>query len=380
MILSPAVRTLKVLIATTHLDKGGIAFYTVNLARGLRPYGVGTAVLSSGGELGATLEREGIPSMELPIRTKSEFGPKMWMSLPAAARYARREGFDLVHAQTRVTQIMAEGIYRLTGIPYVTTCHGFFKHRRLSRRMIPGWGKKVIAISESVKRHLLSDMLVPEDRVELVYNGIDTSAYSGHADDKRREILVESGLKYNSTVIGSVGRFSSAKGLKYLLEAFGMVASKNSNVSLLLVGQGPEEDELLKIADSLHCPGRIGLARGTRPLNEYLSAIDIFCMPSITEGFGLAAVEAMASGKPCVVSRVGGLTEIVVDGESGITVPPGSAREIAEAVESLLKDEDLLKRLSSGARLRASEFSLEKCVEGTLRVYRSALSGIKKKV
>lgn len=365
---------MKVLLATTHLDKGGIAFYTVNLARYLKLLGVDVSVLSAGGELEYVLDKEGISHIELAIKTKSELGMKVWRALPAAVRYVRKENFDIIHAQTRVTQVMAEAMRKITGTPYVTTCHGFFKHRRLSRRVLPCWGEKVIAISESVRSHLVSDMKVENKKAVLVYNGIDLKSYENLSGENRLEILKELGISEDSAVVGTVGRFSSVKGLKYLIEAFDMTSAKRKDISLLLIGQGPEEESLKHRASQSASCGRIFFSTGIRPLREYLSVMDIFCMPSLGEGFGLAAVEAMASGKPCIVSKVGGLTEIITDGENGIVVPPAEPAALERAILRVLGDKVLADKLSFQAKKRALDFSLERCGAGTLKVYQDVLA------
>jgi glycosyltransferase involved in cell wall biosynthesis len=288
-------------------------------------------------------------------------------------RTVKEQAFDLVHSHTRVTQVMSEAVFRLTGTPYVTTCHGFFKHRRLSRRFLPCWGEKVIAISESVKDHLVRDMKVPEEKVEMVYNGIDLDRYGNVTEEVRGNVLGEIGIDEGNVVVGTVGRFSSVKGFKYLVEAFDKAAAGIKNISLLVVGQGPEESDLLKRAAKSRFSGRMFFISGKRPLAEYLAAMDIFCMPSLNEGFGLAVAEAMASGKPCIVSDVGGLTEIVTDGKNGLVVKPASGEELARAIVRLHGDPDLMRNLSREAVIRSRDFSLEKSVAGTIRVYESVL-------
>jgi glycosyltransferase involved in cell wall biosynthesis len=366
---------MKILIAATHLNKGGIAFYSVNLARQLKLFGAVPVVLSSGGDLTEALDRERIMHVEMPIRTKAEFGFKMWRALPEVARMATSGGFDIIHSQTRVTQVMSEFVSRMSGIPYVTTCHGFFKHRRLSRRLMPCWGEKVIAISKSVRDHLLRDMRLPEQKVELVYNGIDLDQFEFPPEDARSEVLREAGIREDTLVIGAVGRLSGVKGFRYLVEAFDIAASEIKNISLLVVGQGPDEADLLKQASQSASSDRMFFIPGSRPLADYLAAIDIFCMPSLHEGFGLAVVEAMASGKACIVSGVGGLTEIVTSGEDGMVVAPASGEELGKMIMKLAGDPALMFRLSDAARKRALDFSLEKSVKATMNVYESVLSG-----
>lgn len=365
---------MKVLIALTHLNKGGIAFYTVNLARHLKRSGIDTVVLSSGGDLEDILHKNGIPHIKAAIKTKSEFGFKVWRALPGIISRTREGGFDLIHAQTRVTQVASEVVSRVLGVPYVTTCHGFFNHRKLSRKILPCWGDNVIAISKSVRDHLIFDMKVPEEKVKLVYNGIDLDLYKGAFKEKKNEILKETGIEEGSTIIGSVGRFSSVKGFKYLIEAFDKASGKMGNISLLVVGQGPEETELLKQVSRVSSSKRIFFSQGKKPLGEYLSAMDIFCMPSLSEGFGLAVVEAMASGKPCIASSVGGITEIITNEKDGLLVAPASSDEIGKAITRLLRDPELMERLSLAAKKRAGDFSLKKNAEETVKVYESVLA------
>ena len=138
---------MKVLLITTHLNIGGISVYTINLARHLKKQGIDVTVLSGGGTMEYKLDRENIPHITLDIKTKAEFGIKMWKALPVVAKLVRNAKFDLIHAQTRVAHVLGRLTELKTGVPLVTTCHGFYQYRRLGRRLFPCWGRKVIAIS-----------------------------------------------------------------------------------------------------------------------------------------------------------------------------------------------------------------------------------------
>lgn len=365
---------MKVLLLATHLNKGGIAFYTVNLAVHIKRRGVDVSVLSSGGELQDLLRGAGIPHITADIMTKAEFGWKVLKTLPEAARVVKEGRFDLMHAQTRVTQVISSIVSRNTAVPYVTTCHGFFKHSRLSRKVFPCWGVKTIAISESVAKHLRNDMGVADEKIEMVYNGIDLKPYGPGYVRRDEALAADLGIGGQDEVIGSIGRFSSVKGLKYLVEAFGEVAARRPRAKLLLVGEGPEKEDLIDRIDRAGISDRTVVIAGGDRAARYFPVIDIFCMPSVNEGLGLAMIEAMAAGKPCIASAVGGLEELVTDGKDGLLIPPASSAELAGAILRLMDDAALRERLSANAAEKAKCFSIEDSAARTLEVYNKALS------
>lgn len=364
---------MKILLLTTHLNKGGIAFYAMNLAKYGRKAGLDISVLSSGGDLEPLLKEEGVPHIGLDIKTKFEFGPKVLRAIPRTAGIVRQGAFDIMHAQTRVTQVIAASVSRLTGTPYITTCHGFFRHERLFRRLLPCWGCKTIAISESVEKHLISDMGVFRDNIEMVYNGIDLQKYITSDVHKAGSLADELGIGPDDIVIGSIGRFSPVKGLGYLIEAFGRISGKRPDIKLLLAGEGPEKEKLVSGALRAGISGRVIVTPCLHDPVKYLGVMDIFCMPSVKEGLGLSMIEAMASGKACIASDVGGLSELISHGKDGILVPPASSRELAEAMIRLVEDRGLRDGLSFNARRKASGFSIEDSVNRTISVYKKAL-------
>lgn len=365
---------MKVLLLTTHLNMGGIGIYTVNLARYLKKEGVDVCIATSGGDLLPRLASSDIPIKRVDIKTKAEFGLKMWKSLPQLVKLIREEKIDIVHAQTRVAQVAASILRMLTEVKVVTTCHGFFKHTRLSRKIFPCWGDKAIAISKSVKDHLVADLGVSSDKVDLVYNGIELEKYVSFYPEKDEDLLKSLSLASSSYIIGTVGRLSPVKGYRFLITAMRKIADSKAGVKLLMVGDGPEKEALLKQIDSLGLQENVVITSGNAPLEKYMSLIDIFCMPSVHEGLGLSLMEAMASGRACVASDIGGLSELIVNDFDGVLVKSEDPKAIGEAVLSLLNDDEKRKQFSWNARVKASkEFSIEKSVKETIKVYESVL-------
>ena len=137
---------MKILFLTTHVNTGGITSYILTLGEALVKAGHQVWVVSSGGDGESRLTDAGIRLVTMNIRTKSEAHPKLLFSLPALKKLIRQEGIDIIHAQTRVTQVLGAWGRRLTGVKMVTTAHGFFKPRWF-RKTFPCWGDAVIAIS-----------------------------------------------------------------------------------------------------------------------------------------------------------------------------------------------------------------------------------------
>ena len=364
---------MKILLLTTHLNLGGIGIYTLNLAKYLKKSGLDVVVVSSGGNLEERFVSEGITLIKLNIKTKAEFGFKMWLALPALKKIVADYKIELIHAQTRVAQVMAHFLKRSTGVPYVTTCHGFFNYLKLGRKMLPAWGDRSIAISKSVQEHLIEDLGVPEENTELVYNGIEIDRYLEVDSSKKKFIADAFGLDINKIIVGSVGRLSSVKGYKHLIEAFSQVIVK-SDAQLLLVGDGPEKKALLKQIASLGLRDRVFLDPGGSSMDGYLSLIDIFCLPSLHEGLGLSLMEAMAAGRACVASDVGGLPELIESGRDGILVPSEDPIALRDAIISLIGNPELREYYSSMAREKAiRNFSMEESAAKTIAVYRSVV-------
>jgi glycosyltransferase involved in cell wall biosynthesis len=172
-----------------------------------------------------------------------------------------------------------------------------------------------------------------------------------------REFRPRPGPERSEVVVGAVARLSKEKGLHYLLQAFALVAGRYPQARLLLAGDGPERQRLERLAS------RLGLGERARFLGEVpheqvpevLQEIDIFAMPSTYEGFGVAALEAEAMEVPVVASRVYGIPDVVLDGETGLLVPPRDRQALAAALERLAADGDLRRRLGQAGRAFVAE-------------------------
>jgi len=201
--------------------------------------------------------------------------------------------------------------------------------------------------------------------VTVVPYGVDLREFRPRHREERPEV-----------VVGAVARLSKEKGLHYLLEAFAAVAGHHPQARLVLAGEGPERKRLERLAARLSLGERVRFL-GEVPheqVPEVLQGLDVFAMPSTYEGFGVAALEAEAMEVPAVASRIHGIPDVVVDGETGLLVPPRDRQALAAAMERLVTDGDLRRRLGQAGRaLVAEHYSWEENTAQMEALYEAAL-------
>jgi glycosyltransferase involved in cell wall biosynthesis len=363
---------LKVLQVTTHFNVGGISGYILSLSGALEAKGVEVIVASSGGDLESGLAKCHIPHRRLGIRTKFEFGPKAILSGFKIAGIVRDEKIDIIHAHTRVSQVAASLASMITGVPYVTTCHGYFKKR--ARGLLDTWGLRVIAISDAVRKHLKDDLGVAESRIALIYSGVDEDRFLPRLSrDEIDTVKRSAGLK-EGPVIGTIGRLSPVKGQKFLIMAMKDIVADRPDAQALVIGNGPEEAALRTLAGSLGVDGSVKFIESCTDTHKYLSIMDLFIFPSIKEGLGIALLEAMASGRACIASRTGGIEDIITDGVNGLLVDVGDSSGIGRAAVHLLKDDALRKKLGEEAHaLVKSKFTLDSMADKISKLYKETV-------
>lgn len=364
---------MRVLHLTTHLNIGGISNYILSLSKALKRRGVKSLVASGGGELEGEFKKYGIETKSLNIKTKSEFSPKVLASIFKVSKMIKDYDVDIVHAHTRVSQVSGFFASRMTRVPYVTTCHGFFK-RRLGRRLFDFWGDKVIAISQPVRDSLIRDFNIEANRIAVVYNGVDPEKFSkDYPDDYKSELKRRLGIK-NGLVVGTIGRLSPVKGHRFFIEAIKDAVSKTKDIQGIIIGDGPEEDTLKRLVKDLKIENNLRFMSSVTDTNEYLSIMDIFVFPSIKEGLGLSLLEAMAKGLPCIASNVGGISDVVTNDKTGILFNVGNVKSLSDSIIRLSGDSELRRRLGQAGRgVVKDKFSLDIMADKVLGLYNKVL-------
>ncbi len=366
---------MKVLLLTTHLEMGGIPIYIVELARGLKQRGHVPIVVSAGGGLERRLTQEGIAHYRVPCRTSSELNPKLWVRVfPQLLKLIRREHPDLLHAHTRVTQVLAWACHTVTRIPFVTTCHGLYRFR-IGRRFFRCWGRWVMAISGATMERLVRQYkLAPPHQVILVRNGVDVDRFLQPVGDGEVAFFKQANGLNGDPLIGAIARLSPIKGLDLLLKAVPPLLNDFPRLQVLLVGDGPAKGQLVRLAYELGIADRVVISHPVEDTRVPLAVIQLFVAPAGREGFGLAIVEAMAAGVPVVATDSGGPAEILDGGKCGLLIPTGDPQAIEKGLRVLLQDPVRRGRMIEQARERArSQFDMRRVVREVETVYAQAV-------
>ena len=294
-------------------------------------------------------------------------------------RMVADERFDLMHAHSPVAAAAARMALGSEGPPIVYTEHNVWEryHRATywTNMLTFSRNRHVFAVSDHVRDSIrypkgLGYLTVPP--VETLYHGIDRNSIANWAarDGVREELHIAP----DAPVIGTVANFKSHKRLDQLLRVFALVRRGIPDVRLVLVGQGPLEGELRYLARTLGLGDRVVFTGFREDAPRVCSTFDVFALSSEHEGLSIALIEALALGKPAVVTDVGGLSEVIQDGRQGYIVPVGYPSEFAYRIVQLLQDPELRSRMGAEGRTRAQVFDIRNSVRRMEQVYQEILA------
>ena len=371
---------MNVLHLTTHVDIGGITSYISTLARAMGKSNHRISVVSSGGNAWSRLARSGVQCYDFPIRTKNEFNPKLLWSFPQIVSLAKEERYDILHAHTRVTQVMAYFVSKLTGIPSVSTAHGFYKPS-LGRRLFPAWGERVVAISPLVAGALQNEHHIQPEKIRIIHNAIDIEVFTRRLGQQDRDWLRQRyGIPKEAFVVGSVSRLVRDKGHEYLIEAMRRLAGERPNLFLLIVGDGRERAALTKLSSEA-LGDRVKMIAGVQDTTAVLKMMDVFAHPATwREGFGLSIAEAMIAKIPVIATDIPAINTLLKDGENGRVVAPKDAAALASAINDLAADPIRARQLGQkGHDMATSICQPERMAREMEGFYQEVLDGWKKK-
>jgi len=280
-------------------------------------------------------------------------------------RLIRRENISLIHAHEFSAIVYGWIVARITGIPFVGTIHGKNYYwekarRRLAYRMVSRAGR-LVAVSEDLKQFVVEKVGIPASRILMIYNGVkpDILVSDAEVDSCRAEL----GLQAGDRVIGSVGSLYQVKGHRYLLDAMPAVLSRHPNTVLLLVGRGELEVSLKEQAKRLGIDRQVRFLGMRQDVPRLLAAMEVFVLPSLSEGLSMAVLEAMASGKPVVATRVGGNPELLDYGKAGLLVRSEDAQDLAANLTKILDDGEMIRAMGRAGEDRVlRNFTMDRMV------------------
>ncbi len=284
----------------------------------------------------------------------------------------KREGYDVVHFHTSRAHSMAPFARGFARALVVTRRMDNRPNRVFAPYLYNRAVDAVVAISGGVADSLAAAG-VDRERVTVVQSGVDCERFRPPTPQERAHARAALGISDDEIVISAVGALEQRKGHRYLIKAMEGLAA-TGKFKCFIAGQGLIGDVLQREIAVIRCTKRIKLLGGVDEAREILWASDIFAMPSLKEGLGVAALEAMASGLPMIASDVGGLREVVDDDHTGILVPPANPEKIAAAIRRLAESAGLRAEMGAAARVRVMEnYSMEKMAVRTLALYRACV-------
>lgn len=288
----------------------------------------------------------------------------------------RRRRYDVVHTHAPVPAVAAR-LLGVGGPAVVHTEHNMWDRYRLPTRLANSLTYRrngaVVAVSDVVADSIRPRPPVPRARIRTIHHGTVLGSVRSYDDSERLERRRRNGLPVDRFLIGNVGNFTAKKDHRNLIEAMARPGHVEA-AHLVLIGLGPLEATLRAAADDLGIADRVTFLGSRSDVFELLPLLDLFCLSSEFEGFPIALVEAMASGLPCVATAVGGIPEIIVDGDSGLLVPSRDAAALADAIGRAMDDPDLRAALGDEAKKTAEGLDLRNAVDELQSIYRQLRS------
>lgn len=240
-------------------------------------------------------------------------------------------------------------------------------------RLFNPFTSMTITCSHWVEQFVHQVRKIQDEKITVIHNYVDLDRFdpTAYAMAESREAL---GLNLECSVIGTVSRLSEFKGIEYLLQAVSILLCDRMDVNLVIVGDGPKRNDLMKYAIELDIDKRVIFTGYRQDIPSLIKAFDVFVLPSLFETFGMSILEAMAMKKNIIATDVGGISELVIDGWNGLLVAPKDALSMAQSVRQLIDSRELAQKLSINARKTAEgEFSLINMVSSVERVYQDLL-------
>jgi glycogen synthase len=374
------------------LIEGGLARHVRKLSEALVELGTEVHVLTRGGEESPAEEVAGgvhVHRVIEPTRPTDLGEFVAWVErmnadmLAAGVELGDRYDFDLVHGHDWLVAMACDHLARRFSTPLLTTIHAtehgrhqgwIDKHPQSHIHGVERWisnrADRVICCSFYMREQIADIFGVPDDRISVIWNGIDPEDLQPH-DEAGLQRLRAQFAPPESKLVLLIGRLVYEKGFQLALEAMPRLIERHPGTRFLVAGSGTHEQELRRQADALSLMehGTFLGWMGDDVLHSLYAIADVCVVPSIYEPFGLVALEAMASGCPCIVADTGGLREVVPHGEAGLRFTAKDPESMAEMVERVFDDHDLRERMVAEAAEHVLRFDWADVAARTAEVY-----------
>lgn len=352
---------------------GGSQEHTRILCVGFKKRGHKVKVICRLGSLVKAYKDEGLEVYPLELRDKRK-------AIKEIISLIKKENFDVVHTHNRDGDVPGLIAAKRARVPLiVSTIHAYINRDKFGNRKMnfPLWKynqilkkspHKIITLSEALRKHILEELRISQDRVITILNGVDLSKLRTFSDKNR--VKGELGIPENAKVIGSVGHLIVLKGHRYLIESSVKVIEDFPEARFVIVGDGNQREELEKLARELGVVENFVFAGKRLDIGNLLEIFDLFIHPSLSEGLPRSVMEASGFGIPVVATSVGGTGEVVRDKETGLLIPPKNPNLLADSILWLLKHPEEAKAMGEKAKKWVGErFDASRMVDETEKLF-----------
>jgi glycosyltransferase involved in cell wall biosynthesis len=372
---NPAKRKINILHVTFDMRIGGTEMVIKNLINGADKTCFNLflfCIEEPIGPWGMELQQQGIN-----ITSQSRHVGFDFSMISSIYTCIKRHNIDVVHCHQYTPWVYGALASLLTKARVIFTEHGRFYpdsttwKRRLVNPILMLLTSKVTAISEATKKALVKYEYIPKNKIDVIFNGIKKLAV-----DSTSSVKVRNRYKINqdAVLLGTVARLDSIKNHKMMLNAFSSLSSTAVPLHLVIVGDGDERDNLEKQITALGIQNKVTMTGYKSNPADYLNAIDIFLLPSFSEGTSMTLLEAMSLGKPCIATDVGGNSEVIQDGVTGLLIPNDDERSLVQAINKVIRSETLHNDLQKAALQRFEDkFSNNIMNENFKQAYQSVM-------
>ncbi len=372
-----------VLQVLPELEMGGVERGTIEIATYLQKKGIKNFVASQGGRLVHELDKNKIKHFTLPLKTKNIF--KMRANAKKLEQFIKDNGINIVHARSRAPAWSAYWAAKRAGVHYMSTFHGTYGLGPWGLKKIYNkvmvLGERVIAISEHIKKHILANYKISEEKIRLVHRCVDVEKFNPEAVSQERIIktIKEYHIPEDKKVLLLIGRLTHWKGQHLLLEALSLL--KHKDYYCLIVGpdQGRVKysEHLRDLVKKYHLEGNVAFHGQTTDVPALMMVSNVVLSTAIEpEAFGRISIEGQAMGKVVVASNIGGSLDTITDGVTGKFFYSNNPLSLAEAIDwALALSPDEIKKISqAGMKNVQNNFTKDIMCEKTVAVYKELLN------
>jgi glycosyltransferase involved in cell wall biosynthesis len=357
---------IRVLRAITRLNIGGPAIHAVLLTSALDDGALFSSTLVAGttapheGDMLDFGRAHGVEPILIPALGREISPADDLVALARMVQLIRRTQPDVVHTHMAKAGTVGRLAARICGVPLIVhTYHGHVFHSyfgptktRLFLTIERGLGMvtdRIIVVGDGQRAEIASFGVAPNDKLEPIRLGLELGQFL-HAEDARGFLRRELGADASTPLVGIVARLVPIKAHEIFFQAARRVLDEKPNARFLVIGDGERRAELEALVDRLGIRHAVRFLGWRRDMVSVYADLDVVALTSLNEGSPVALIEALASARPVVSTRVGGVPEVVIDGVSGLTVPPSDPAAMAEGMLHLLRERDLAARLAIAGR------------------------------